>query len=192
MKKHSLTILLLLAATVISCTGNKAPVQETHVATPQQEALLQQGWQPCIHEGGELSADYGVKPEYGIQDNYFDMRIGKGYSVAIKIVDAATNKCIRYVYVPEDEMVTVGQIPQGRYYLKLAYGKDWMEKSASNIIKGKFTKNSFYEKSASSFDFGKKNSQELINYSLELNVVDGNAENNFKTIVISEDEFNQN
>ena len=112
--------------------------------------------------------------------------------MAIKIVDASSEKCIRYVYVPEGESITVSQIPQGRYYLKLAYGKDWMELSDGVTVKGKFTRSPFYEKSASSYDFGKKNSQSFVNYSLELNVINGDTENNFETVAISEEEFNQN
>ena len=59
-------------------------------------------------------------------------------------------------------------------------------------VKGKFTRSPFYEKSASSYDFGKKNSQSFVNYSLELNVINGDTENNFETVAISEEEFNQN
>lgn len=122
-----------------------------------QEELISQGW--CIEtpEGCELSEKYGVKPIYGIQDNYFDIHIGTGFSVAIKIMNASTGKCIRYVYVPEGETVTVGQILQGVYFLKLAYGRDWMEMQTDDGVIGKFTRGSFYEKSTSNYNFGEKN-----------------------------------
>ncbi|MBS5527380.1 MAG: hypothetical protein KHX42_04400 [Prevotella sp.] len=151
--------------------------------------MLKEGWSFDTPKGGELCEEYGVKPVYGIQDNYFDIRIGDGFSVAIKIVNAETDKCIRYVFVPENETITISQIPQGRYYLKLAYGKDWMEFVDNGNTKGKFTRNPFYEKSASSYDFGKKNSQGLINYTLEINVIDGTMEHDFETVPISEEEF---
>lgn len=192
MKMQYKVVMLSLALVLLSCGGNNTTTQPKEEPTPEQEELVQNGWCPKTPEGGEFGTEYGVKSIYGIQDNYFDIRIGDGFSVAIKIVDAASEKCIRYVYVPEGESITVSQIPQGRYYLKLAYGKDWMELSDGVTVKGKFTRSPFYEKSASNYDFGKKNSQSFVNYSLELNVIDGDAENNFETITISEEEFYQN
>ena len=187
------SISLLLALALSSCIGNKTNTQVSEEEpTPEQKELLEEGWSSNAPDGGELSAEYGVKAIYGIQDNYFDIKIGDGYSVAIKIMDASSNKCIRYVYVPEGETVTISQIPQGRYYLKLAYGKDWMEYACDNSIKGKFTRSAFYEKSSSSYDFGKKNSQSFVNYNLELNIVNGDLEHNFETITISEAEFDKN
>ena len=131
--------MLSLALGLSSCGGNSTTTQTNEEPTPEQEELIQNGWSSSTPEGGELGTEYGIKPIYGIQDNYFDIRIGEGFSVAIKIVDASSEKCIRYVYVPEGESITVSQIPQGRYYLKLAYGKDWMELSDGVTVKGKYT-----------------------------------------------------
>ena len=189
MKIHYKTIAISLAFVLSSCGGNNTTTQIKEEPTPEQEELVQNGWSSNKPKSGELSSEYGVKPVYGMQDNYFDIRIGEGFSVAIKIMDLESDKCIRYIYVPEGETVTISQIPHGLYYLKLAYGKDWMEFSDGNTIKGKFTRSVFYEKSASSYDFGKKNSQSLVNYLLELNVVNGSTDNNFETVAISEEEF---
>ena len=115
--------------------------------------------------------------------------MGEGYSVAVKIVDAQTDKCIRYAVVPENSTTTVTQIPQGRYYLKLAYGKDWMELQTDSVIIGKFTRNAFYERSRQMYDFGKKNSMQEINYDLRINVREEAGMNNFETSPISEEEF---
>ena len=115
--------------------------------------------------------------------------MGEGYNVAIKIVDAATDKCVRYAVVRENSTTTVSQIPQGRYYLKLAYGQDWMELSTDSMIIGKFTRNAFYERSRQIYDFGKKNSLEQVNYELRINVQDASGMNNFETTPISEEEF---
>lgn len=157
-----------------------------------QQRLIDEGWTMKELQGGELGESYGVKPVYGIQDNYFDIIIGEGCCVVIKIVNASTEKCIRYVYIPENEEVTISEIPQGLYYLKLAYGKDWMELPTDSIVHGKFTKSTFYERSTKAYDFGRKNSQDFVNYRLEINVVDGEAENNFHTEQITEEEFEKN
>jgi len=86
-------------------------------------------------------------------------------------------------------MATVQEIPQGVYYLKLAYGYDWMEMETENGKQGKFTRNVTYERSQDTFDFGVKNSRDKINYSLDINVVDSKLENNFLTTPIDEKEF---
>lgn len=192
MKIDTWCIIALIIALLSSCNRKASNTFTTEGPNKVQKDLSENGWTFEQPKGGEFSEKYGVKPVWGIQDNYFDIHIGKGLSVAIKIVNTNTDKCIRYVFVPEGETITVTQIPQGRYYLKLAYGKDWMELLDDNVIKGKFTSTPFFERSRSSYDFGKKNSQNFINYSLELNVINGNLEHNFETVGISESEFDKN
>lgn len=94
-----------------------------------------------------------------------------------------------YVYVAENSTTTVQEIPQGIYYLKLAYGYDWMSLGENGEKIGKFTRNVSYERSQDTFDFGLKNSIEERNFSLEINVVDSKLENNFLTTPINEEEF---
>ena len=171
------------------CNNAAKPTQQTHENSEYQEQLMRDGWTYEELSDSELGEEYGDKPIYGIQDNYFDITMGEGYNVAVKIVDAQTNKCIRYAVVPENSTTTVTQIPQGRYYLKLAYGRDWMELQTDSVIIGKFTRNAFYEKSREYYDFGKKNSMQEINYDLRINVREEVGMNNFETSPISEEEF---
>ncbi len=190
--KYSGLLLLTAFSVACSCTSKSAQGGSAEPLSPVQEGLVGQGWRIETPEGGELGEEYGVKPVYGIQDNYFDIRMGTGFSAAVKIMNASTGKCIRYVYVPEGEMVTVGQIPQGVYFLKLAYGRDWMEMQTEDGVAGKFTRGAFYEKSAPNYDFGEKNSREFVDYMLEINVVDGDAKHEFETVGITEEEFYMN
>lgn len=105
-------------------------------------------------------------------------------------MDVETDRCIRFVFVNENSTATVSQIPQGKYYLKLAYGRDWMQHDTDSVTVGKFTTHVFYEKSRNVFDFGRKNSLREVNYELKINVRNASAENNFSTEPISESEFN--
>lgn len=171
-----------------SCHNRGNQYDKTIEPNPVQQKLLDAGW-TLETPNEDLTEDYGIKPIYGIQDNYFDISMGSGCNVAVKIMDFHTNKCIRYVYVAENTTTTVQEIPQGIYYLKLAYGYDWMELETDNIKKGKFTKNVSYERSQDTFDFGIKNSRDEINYQLEINVVDSKLENNFHATPIDEEEF---
>jgi len=188
--------LVLCICVLSSCNSNNHQSgdnqNDDNQLTVTQEQLQLQGWKFVEPQGGELGEEYGVKPKFGIQDNYFDIQVGNGYNVAVKIVDISTDRCVRYVYVPQNETVTINEIPQGRYYLKLAYGNAWMELEAEDGMKGKFTKNLLFERSAIAYDFGKKNSQDVVNYILQLNVINGSVENNFRTEEISEEEFMKN
>lgn len=187
MKK--IAMLCCSALLLASCHNTASSKQETHENSEYQEKLMRDGWTFEDLSDSELGEEYGVKPIYGIQDNYFDITMGEGYNIAVKIVDAQTDKCIRYAIVPENSTTTVTQIPQGKYYLKLAYGKDWMEFETDSITIGKFTRNAFYEKSRETYDFGKKNSLQEVYYDLRINVREETGMNNFETSPISEEEF---
>lgn len=174
------------------CANNVSNNQsETIALSDSQYKLISEGWYvPKTKPSGELPKEYGVKNKFGQQDNYFDIEIGKGCDVAIKIMDVATDKCIRYVFVPENSSANIQMIPQGKYYLKLAYGKDWMEYDNGNgTLNAKFTSNVTYDRSTDIFDFGKKNSSNVVNYLLQINVVESELQNSFGTIEISESEF---
>lgn len=179
-----------------SCgNGNSARNQAESdiILSDKQKDMIASGWyMPKTLPLGELPREYGIKGKFGQQDNYFDIEIGNGCDVAIKIVDALTNDCIRYVFVPENSSVNIQMIPQGKYYLKLAYGKDWMEHdNGDGSLSAKFTRNVTYNRSVDVFDFGKKNSSNVISYHLQINVIDIKPQNNFCTVEISEEEFMQ-
>lgn len=180
---------------LIGCTGQRT--QEINADSAKyshlQEHLISDGWYiPKTVPEGELSREYGVKSKYGQQDNYFDIEIGNDCDIAVKIVDASNDTCIRYVLIRENSSVSVQMIPQGKYYLKIAYGKDWMEyNNGDGTIIGKFTKNVSYDKSIDVFDFGKKNSSNIVSYVLQINVENSKLQNNFGTVEITEDDFLQ-
>lgn len=189
-------VCIICGNSIISSCGNGNSTNQVGndiVLSAEQEEMIASGWYiPKKLPSGELSREYGIKGKYGQQDNYFDIEIGKGCDVAIKIVDALTNDCIRYVFVPENSSVNIQMIPQGKYYLKLAYGKDWMEYDNGNgSLSAKFTKNVIYSRSIDVFDFGKKNSSSVVNYLLQINIIDIKPQNNFGTVEISEAEFMQ-
>lgn len=194
----SATILLVsvpLHICIAGCSGqtNKDVATDTNTLSQQQEALIDEGWYiPKDMPSGELSEEYGVKNKFGQQDNYFDIQIGTGCDVAVKIVDASTDKSIRYVFVPENTTENIQMIPQGKYYLKLAYGNDWMEfDNGDGSLSGKFTRNVSYDKSIDIFDFGKKNTSSVVSYVLQINIDNSQLHNNFETVSISEADFMQ-
>lgn len=188
MKAHVGIIAIVLVAVLGACHHKEKQETKSMELTPMQQELLNVGWMQGIPPQ-DMTKEYGIKPVHGIQDNYFDIVMGEGCDVAVKIMDMSTHRCIRYVYVVENSETTVQEIPQGIYYLKLAYGSDWMQLETDSMKYGKFTRNVFYEKSKDTFDFGRKNSREEVNYRLEINVTDSKLENNFMSVPIDEEEF---
>ena len=104
--------------------NNKGTVQESHSIVQQE--LIDNGWKMNTPENGDLPASYGITPVRGLLDNYFDIEMGDGLNLVVKIVDAQTNKTIRYVFVRENSKANISQVPPGQYYLKMAFGHDWM------------------------------------------------------------------
>lgn len=188
--KRSLLLSIVLLTIVTACDRkHNSSANENSEYTEQQELLLDEGWTKSEPISNELDERYGYTPRYGLQDNYFDITIGKGVSVLVKIIDNNSGKCIRCVYVQENTTTTVNQIPQGVYNLKLAYGNDWMEYNDGENIKGRFTRNCTYERSVEAYNFGKKNTSDFVNYHLMINVSEEIIEHNFETTQISEADF---
>ena len=102
--------------TLLSLTGcNGRRFQENNSDSIESNSLhvqlIGEGWYfPKTVPEGELPKEYGVKSKFGQQDNYFDIEIGNGCDVAVKIVDESTDQCIRYVLVPENSSANVQMI----------------------------------------------------------------------------------
>ena len=102
MKFNSIIALLLVTINITSFTScsnvtNTAQSQgsQTTKLSQYQNSLVDEGWYfPKIKPTGELPIEYGVKSKYGQQDNYFDIEIGEGCDVAIKIMDETDSSII--------------------------------------------------------------------------------------------------
>lgn len=183
------THLYLMASLLLfACGGNQSQNANKEI-TPYQQELIDEGWLMKTPQEGDMPEEYGISANTGILDNYFDIELGGELDMAIKILDTESDRVIRYVYVPAGSITTVNELPAGKYYLKLTYGKDWMEFNDGNTITGKFTRETNYERSTSVFDFGSKNSLEAISYSLKIHIEQDPRYESFSTVEISEEEF---
>ena len=151
--------------------------------------MIDNGWEFYTPDNGDLPSKYGVRPVKGLLDNYFDIEMGEGGNMAVKIVDAETDNTIRYVYVSENTKTTITEIPAGKYYLKLAFGYDWMNYDQGSIIRGKFSKSAYYQISNEIFDFGAKNTMNARSFSLKIHTNHDPNYTSFSTSEISEEQF---
>lgn len=85
MKKLLFFIYVLTLLSSCSLVG-KDKQGDNNVVTPVQETMMSKGWEFSTPEGGDFDESMGIKPVYGLQDNYFDITIGQGFSVAVKIM----------------------------------------------------------------------------------------------------------
>lgn len=184
-------ITILLAVLVLASCHSRTNIEETSEPTAVQQQMIEEGWRLGNPNEGDLPEEYGVAAQIGILDNFFDIELGGDADMAIKIVNIETGKTVRYMFVPHNSRTTINELPAGKYYLKIAYGNDWMSRSDGYHTDGKFTRNVVYEKSNDYFDFGNVGSLESVSYNLKIRVERDQRYEDFTTSTITEEEFNK-
>ena len=160
----------------------------------EKEKLISEGWQEQVIQNGQLPSCYNFKPTKGDVDNYLEVYVGSGTDVSIKVMNLNTEKCVRYVFINNGSTYTIRNIPEGSYYLKIAYGKNWLSKVENGQCIGKFIQNPMYEKGEDIMDFNIQHSSDgysIPSFKLELDVISSGISNSFNSQSISESEFNQ-
>lgn len=161
-------------------------------------------WDKVEMENGSSPGCFNFTPKYDRSiDNRLEIHVGSHTDVAVKLVNYKTGKCVRYVYIRSGSTYYIRNIPQGKYYTKIAYGTDWRQKIVNGKCEGKFIYGALYKKGENILDFNKvyksvtrDEDYEYRNYSipsfsLSLDVVATDFDSNkYDTNNISEDEFN--
>jgi hypothetical protein len=165
------------------------------------------GWEKKNYQSGVTPECENVTPKYDFGlDNYLRINVGLGTDVVVKVMKKGyyEDECIRIVYVRSGDSYEIKNIPEGLYYLKIAYGKDYRQKIVDNVCYVKFMKNAQYEKGNEILDFNKvKQPNERIgnniyenwsvpSFELSLDVIMAKRKKSkFKSNDISETEFNK-
>ncbi len=125
-------------------------------------------------------------------DNFLRIDATGATDVVIKIINSNTHECIRTVFIRSGIVYEIKNIPEGIYYLKIAYGYDWSKKVEGDYCYAKFVRDANYQEGNDHLDFYKVNLQngyQLPSYELILKVISGNRNNEFDADNISEEEF---
>jgi tetratricopeptide (TPR) repeat protein len=143
---------------------------------------------------GELSGCNEIKPKYNKSlDNKLLITVGSNASVAVKLINISNEKCIRYVFINKNSTYSIRNIPEGRYYLKIAYGEDWSIMDGQSYCTGRFTKNTLFEKGEDILDYNlvySGNGYQVPSFSLKLDVIiTEDRMNSFSTDKINENDF---
>lgn len=162
-------------------------------------------WDKVDLRTGTSPGCFNFKPTYDFAlDNKLEISVGSNTDVVIKLCSYTTGKCIRYIYVRSGDTYNITNIPQDRYYTKIAYGSDWRQKIVDGECEGKFVHNALYKKGEQVLDYHKEYNgtttdgdyitthYNLPSFSLSLNVVSTDFDpNTYNTNSISEEEFNK-
>lgn len=165
------------------------------------------GWETTNYKTGTTPDCENVNPQYDYEiDNYLRINVGSGTDVVVKLMKKGYYKdeCIRIVYVRSNDIYDIKNIPEGIYYLKIAYGKDFRKKIIDNKCHVKFMRDAEYEKGIETLDFKlKKMPNQRIgdkiyenwsvpSYELQLDVIAVKGKDSqFRANDISEEEFNK-
>ena len=172
--------------------SDRSPEKEYQL---EKEKLVAEGWEQKDMENGLMPSCYNFLPAYDKSvDNYLQVNVGGGTDVVIKLMDVQTDKCVRYVFINNRSSYKLSNIPQRRFYLKIAYGKEWLSRINNEQCVGKFLRNPLYEKGEEVMDFKIRNTLDgysVPSYQLSLDVVSSNLMNSFSSHNISEGEFNE-
>lgn len=148
-----------------------------------------------------------IQPKFDYEiDNYLKIKVGTHTDVVVKLMKIGgyntDDICYRLVYIRKGDTFKIRNIPQGKYYLKIAYGKDWRQKVETNRCTGRFVIDAIYEKGEEILDFNLINKPDTIEgdyryknweiplYELFLDVITTFRANEFDTDKITEEEFN--
>lgn len=213
---HAIIVLTLLLF-LMSCKGQENSPRESGELTAkdtlnaiakqaalEEEMLRDSTWVDPGLKTGKTPEGLSFTPQKDRNmDNYLEISVGDNTDVVVKLVSRKTDKCIRYVYVKGNDTYRITNIPQGLYYLKIGYGKNWRQKEIDGKIVGKFLSNAQYEIGTETLDYnisygsteytneGSYQNYSIPSYSVSLNVVQFSTLNSFETDTISESEFNE-
>lgn len=159
-----------------------------------KETLIAEGWEEETIQNGPFPVCFNFIPVTGAILNYLDVHVGGGTDVALKLMDTHSNRCIRYVFINSRSNFKIENIPEGQYYLKIAYGKKWLSKLSNGQCFGKVIKNRLYEKGEDILNYNRQYNEDgfsIPSFRLELDVIETGISNSFNAFSITEDEFNR-
>ena len=160
----------------------------------EKKKLMAEGWADQKIRNGQLAKCYNFTPQYKKSlDNFLEVKVGSGTDVGIKVMNIETGVCSRFVFINSGTTYRIENIPEGKYYLKIAYGKDWLSRIESGKCVGKFIRNPMYEKGSNILDFNlqhSNNGYSIPSFQLHLDVISSDISNGFNSQDISEIQFN--
>ena len=164
-------------------------------------------WEKESSNTGDKPECENITPKYDNDlDNQLLIHVGNNTDVVVKLM-SNYGECIRIAYIKSGDDYSIKNIPEGIYYLKIAYGKDFRKYTKEGQCLVKFMRDAVYEKGTERLDYYKAKKPDtregdyivehwsLPSFELSLNVeftsMSLNNSKDFHSNKISETEFNQ-
>lgn len=156
-----------------------------------------EGWISRKYQTGDTPTCENITAEFDENlDNHLKITVNSNSDVVLKLMQRQSegDKCIRTVYIENNDFIVIRNIPEGKYYLKIAYGTDWRQKQVGEKCAGRFAENAQYEMGNQQLNFKViqfDNRVDIPSYSLTLGTkLKEGIDPTFTTQNISETEFN--
>lgn len=157
-------------------------------------------WEKKYYPSGSAPECENIIPKYEpSMKNYLNINVGSNTDVVLKLMKKnlmGEDYCIRIAYVRSNESYKMENIPEGLYYVKIAYGSDYRQKIEDGQCKVRFVRNAEYEKGEEELSFYKipvTGGYDIPSFQLDLDIIiiEGRRFNEFTSDTISEEEFNK-
>ncbi|PKV52620.1 hypothetical protein ATE84_4740 [Aquimarina sp. MAR_2010_214] len=160
-------------------------------------------WEKKTYKSGATPKSFNFKGKFDYKlDNYLKIKVGKNTEVVVKMYKMGKTKAddqlVRVTYINSNSTQFIRNVPEGEYYLKIAYGREWRETAVGGKKYGTFTKNALYEQGKAILDFNTVKTSKGTNvpsYNLALDLLpSGSGEYSTRSAQdnISADLFNKN
>lgn len=157
-------------------------------------------WEKKTYKSGATPKNYNFKGKFDYKlDNFLKIKVGKNTEVVVKMYKMGKTKSqdqlARIVYINSNTVNFIRNVPEGKYYLKIAYGREWKETTKNGKKYGTFTRKALYEESKQVLDFNTVKTSKGINipsYNLALDLTSGGYTPGGSDDNIDADEFNNN
>lgn len=177
----------------VSYKGVKGYVPSQFLAIKQVNASTSTNYKSgdlVICDNENFAYDYNL-------DNHLKVLVDYSSDVVLKLVQKRPegDVCIRTVFIESSDFVLIRNIPEGKYYLKIAFGENWQQKTIDGECYGVFTENARYEIGKQQLNYKViqfSDRVDIPSYSLSLGVkAKEDAPSSFTSFTISQDEFNE-
>ena len=195
-----------LASTPIESTTPSYGSSSSNTSTPKSTSIevsredKYSSWEKKTYKSGATPTSFNFKGKFDYKlDNYLKIKVGKNTEVVVKMYKMgkteANDELVRVTYINSNTTQFIRNIPEGEYYLKIAYGKEWKETVIDGKKFGTFTKNALYEKSEQVLNFNTVKTSKGINvpsYNLALDLTSGGYDTSGTSDNITDIQFNEN
>lgn len=153
-------------------------------------------WTKKIDKSASFANCENITPKYDYDlNNFLELQVGTNTDAVVKLmkVDGSDEICYRIAHLLAGSVFKIRNIPQGKFYLKIAYGSKWKQGVINGICYGKFTMNPVYERGSEVFDFSVVKTEkgyQVPSYSVSVDILLSEEETSDQSNKISEEEFN--